>query len=45
MTEAETVRVLSEEEQVVSAKPGFVALHNVSLLGFVNLGLEVEATQ
>ncbi|TFK81406.1 hypothetical protein K466DRAFT_502162 [Polyporus arcularius HHB13444] len=41
-TEAETLRALSEEEQVASALPGFMALHDVSPVGFVAMGLELE---
>ncbi|KAI1788243.1 hypothetical protein LXA43DRAFT_1097462 [Ganoderma leucocontextum] len=45
LTEAETLRVLSHEEQQASATPGFIALHEVSVLGFVIMGLELEAHQ
>ncbi|KAH9845982.1 hypothetical protein C2E23DRAFT_872607 [Lenzites betulinus] len=45
MTEAETVQTLSEEEQATSAMPGFVALHSVSVLGFLTCGLEIEGQQ
>ncbi|KAI1783076.1 hypothetical protein LXA43DRAFT_977289 [Ganoderma leucocontextum] len=45
LTEAETLRVLWHEEQQVSATPGFIALHEVSVLGFVTMGLELEAHQ
>ncbi|KAH9846598.1 hypothetical protein C2E23DRAFT_872278 [Lenzites betulinus] len=45
MTEAETVQNLSEEEQATSALPGFIALHSVSVLGFLTCGLEIEAQQ
>ncbi|KAI0653954.1 hypothetical protein C8Q70DRAFT_1048186 [Cubamyces menziesii] len=45
LTESETARELSKEEQAASALPGFVAVHSVSMLGFVTLGLEIEAQQ
>ena len=45
MTVAETVRVLTQEEQQVSATPGFVAVHEVSALGFVMMGLDLEEQQ
>ncbi|TFK78846.1 hypothetical protein K466DRAFT_606615 [Polyporus arcularius HHB13444] len=41
-TEAETLRELVEEEQRASAVPGFIALHDVSVVGFVTMGLELE---
>ncbi|KAH9890400.1 hypothetical protein C8Q73DRAFT_652264 [Cubamyces lactineus] len=45
MTERETVQELSMEEQAASASPGFVAVHSVSMLGFMTLGLEIEMQQ
>ncbi|KAI9067504.1 hypothetical protein FKP32DRAFT_1563686 [Trametes sanguinea] len=45
LTEGETLRELSQEEQLASSLPGFIAAHDVSLLGFVTLGLEIEANQ
>ncbi|KAI9058883.1 hypothetical protein FKP32DRAFT_1606369 [Trametes sanguinea] len=45
LTEGETVRELSQEEQEASSVPGFIALHSVSLLGFITMGLEIEAQQ
>ena len=45
MTEAETARALSQEEQQASAAPGFVAVHEVSALGFVTMGLDLEEQQ
>ncbi|RDX40319.1 hypothetical protein OH76DRAFT_1459536 [Lentinus brumalis] len=41
-TEAEALRELSEEEQRASAVPGFVALNDVSPVGFITMGLELE---
>ncbi|KAI9068672.1 hypothetical protein FKP32DRAFT_1672009 [Trametes sanguinea] len=45
LTEGETVRELSQEEQAASSVAGFIALHSVSLLGFITMGLEIEAQQ
>ncbi|KAJ8456927.1 hypothetical protein ONZ51_g11830 [Trametes cubensis] len=45
LTVSETVQELSREEQKASATPGFIAVHNVSMLGFINLGLEIETQQ
>ncbi|KAI9069790.1 hypothetical protein FKP32DRAFT_1559042 [Trametes sanguinea] len=45
LTEGEAVQELSKEEQQTSSAPGFVAVHNVSQLGFMTLGLEIEAQQ
>ncbi|KAI1792316.1 hypothetical protein LXA43DRAFT_1093838 [Ganoderma leucocontextum] len=45
LTETETVRVLSLEEQKVSASRGYQALHNISHVGFITMGLEIEETQ
>ncbi|KAH9894052.1 hypothetical protein C8Q73DRAFT_665658 [Cubamyces lactineus] len=45
LSEREVLQDLSREEQAASASPGFVAVHSVSMLGFVVLGLEIEAQQ
>ncbi|KAI9056575.1 hypothetical protein FKP32DRAFT_1616036 [Trametes sanguinea] len=45
LTEAETVEKLTEEERRASAVPGYIALHDVSPLGFVKMGLELEETR
>ncbi|KAH9894812.1 hypothetical protein C8Q73DRAFT_665182 [Cubamyces lactineus] len=45
LTVSETVQELSREEQKASATPEFIAVHNVSMLGFINLGLEIETQQ
>ncbi len=42
LTEAETVQELTSEEQRASAVPGYIALHDVSLLGFITTGLQIE---
>ncbi|KAI9070213.1 hypothetical protein FKP32DRAFT_1558354 [Trametes sanguinea] len=42
LTEAETVQELTLEEQKSSATPGYVALHDVSPLGFITMGLQLE---
>ena len=44
-SEREILQDLSQEEQAASASPGFLAVHSVSMLGFMTLGLEVEAQQ
>lgn len=44
-TQAETLRTLSEEEQRASAVPGYIALHDVTVVGFVSMGLELEETK
>lgn len=44
-TQAETLRKLSEEEQAASAVPGFIALHEISVVGFISMGLELEETK
>lgn len=33
---------LTSEEQRASAVPGYIALHDVSLLGFITTGLQIE---
>ncbi|KAI9070330.1 hypothetical protein FKP32DRAFT_1558146, partial [Trametes sanguinea] len=42
LTEAETVQELTLEEQKTSATAGYVALHDVSPLGFIAMGLQLE---
>ncbi|KAI9061400.1 hypothetical protein FKP32DRAFT_1576075 [Trametes sanguinea] len=42
LTEVETVEVLAAEEAKASATAGYVALHDVSPLGFITMGLQLE---
>ncbi|KAI9069581.1 hypothetical protein FKP32DRAFT_1608330 [Trametes sanguinea] len=42
LTEAETIEKLAEEECRASSAPGYIALHDVSPLGFIKMGLELE---
>ncbi|KAH9855406.1 hypothetical protein C2E23DRAFT_724163 [Lenzites betulinus] len=45
LTESETVQRLTEEEQKASAVRGYIALHDVSMLGFMKMGIELEETK
>ncbi|OJT12474.1 hypothetical protein TRAPUB_10982 [Trametes pubescens] len=45
LTEAETVQRLTEEEQKASAVKGYIALHDVSMLGFMKMGVDLEETK
>ncbi|KAI9056786.1 hypothetical protein FKP32DRAFT_1615644 [Trametes sanguinea] len=45
LTEAETIEKLADEERKASSMPGYVALHDVSPLGFIKMGLELEEAQ
>ncbi|KAH9899133.1 hypothetical protein C8Q73DRAFT_639748 [Cubamyces lactineus] len=44
-TESDVRRKLAEEEQVASAVPGYIAQHEVSVLGFITMGLDIEDQQ
>ncbi|KAH9899376.1 hypothetical protein C8Q73DRAFT_638342, partial [Cubamyces lactineus] len=43
--ESDVRRTLAEEEQAASAAPGYVAQHEVSVLGFITMGLDIEDQQ
>ncbi|KAL7284431.1 hypothetical protein ACG7TL_001721 [Trametes sanguinea] len=42
LTEAEAMQELTTEEQKASAVVGYVALHDISPLGFITMGLQIE---
>ncbi|KAI9061263.1 hypothetical protein FKP32DRAFT_1576322 [Trametes sanguinea] len=42
LTEAETLEVLTAEETKASAMTGYIALHDISPLGFITMGLQLE---
>ena len=44
-TESDVRRKLAEEEQAASAAPGYIAQHEVSVLGFITMGLDIEDQQ
>lgn len=45
ITEAKTLCTLTCEEQKASVAPGFIVLHEVSVVGFITMGLELEDAQ
>ncbi|KAJ2971268.1 hypothetical protein NUW54_g12541 [Trametes sanguinea] len=42
LTEVETMQELTSEEQKASTVVGYIALHDVSPLGFITMGLQIE---
>ncbi|OSC99710.1 hypothetical protein PYCCODRAFT_1372594 [Trametes coccinea BRFM310] len=44
-SDADVRRVMAEEEQAASARPGYIVKHDVSMLGFITMGLDIEDQQ